>query len=772
MEFSKHSANISDEFQFKYIPKVELEKVIKKVKMEVRSLHEDKSGMWNNFCTVSSELNAVCNKKRSEMNNVRVMTNDEVNLVLKGNENKFIAPLFGPPRRFYASSSDKKESEKSTTKSQAQSSKNDEMKMWQNAQISSTPVVEEINVADIQQLKQSPRCDVQVKQNKITAATACSLDDSSCSSDDDDTLTLDGEQFLKELEELKRQEEEEEEKLKNKKKEHLNETEKKLICDTSDKKFDFRNDDCSEKSLKSLPQPTVRTEKNIRSAPKIEKNQLSNNRRQHRVEKSNVKVSKEAVRAQNLVKVSSNANEKSLVPSSSPTIASAHFYLLISKVGGYQEKTCHYLDCLGEIICNPPQMIDVNDLSRRKQRSTEFANRFSRNHLYQIERTTEELRIMSDNPVDIAAKVETLFLYIMQAIQSYLKCVEMFIYNSCPDKLSALIESIVHACKICFERNAFSNKDAIFVEILRKCDEMRSFLVMNKKSQPTFMTFTTDFHAKVLPKNSKMYVSPYFNPYALRKVKSPYAPPKNPHPIPKMKSRAKSIESKSARQSDQVRKNSTQSNKNKQQPKIKRSNSEISTIIGRENLASQKKQIKNLVDMVHTVTQEKISVIVDSLFKQITPEQVTKEVKKPKTQEISSDEKSEAKNEIKSPKDVSKSDDGESEQPSSMSNASISDTLKKNVRVVTYKEKPQNNDEHEKEKLRKLREQALAERLKIIESQSNNPLYNNSSFNEPWKMVAEVSDKLLEEMLENLIKDFDFGEKSFVESFLKHELTC
>lgn len=35
-----------------------------------------------------------------------------------------------------------------------------------------------------------------------------------------------------------------------------------------------------------------------------------------------------------------------------------------------------------------------------------------------------------------------------------------------------------------------------------------------------------------------------------------------------------------------------------------------------------------------------------------------------------------------------------------------------------------------------------------------------------------ISDKLLEEMLSSVLSELDFGEKSFVESFLRHELEC
>lgn len=37
-------------------------------------------------------------------------------------------------------------------------------------------------------------------------------------------------------------------------------------------------------------------------------------------------------------------------------------------------------------------------------------------------------------------------------------------------------------------------------------------------------------------------------------------------------------------------------------------------------------------------------------------------------------------------------------------------------------------------------------------------------------LSLRISDKLLEEMLSTVLAELDFGEKSFVESFLRHEL--
>lgn len=57
----------------------------------------------------------------------------------------------------------------------------------------------------------------------------------------------------------------------------------------------------------------------------------------------------------------------------------------------FQKKICQYLDYLREIVEDPPELEDMDDLRKRQQRASEFANRFARNHLYQIGRTVREL---------------------------------------------------------------------------------------------------------------------------------------------------------------------------------------------------------------------------------------------------------------------------------------------------------------------------------------------------------------------------------------------
>ena len=56
----------------------------------------------------------------------------------------------------------------------------------------------------------------------------------------------------------------------------------------------------------------------------------------------------------------------------------------LGKISLYQNKICQYLNYLQEIIEEPPELEDKNDLKKRQTRATEFSNRFVRNHLYQI----------------------------------------------------------------------------------------------------------------------------------------------------------------------------------------------------------------------------------------------------------------------------------------------------------------------------------------------------------------------------------------------------
>ncbi|KAL7041888.1 hypothetical protein ACKWTF_000941 [Chironomus riparius] len=146
---------------------------------------------------------------------------------------------------------------------------------------------------------------------------------------------------------------------------------------------------------------------------------------------------------------------------------------VVKKVSDYQDRICKYLSRIYDIICEPHETDDIHDFKTRQRRSVEFTNLFVRNHLYQIGRLAENIRVMNGNPIDIVTKVNSLFHLILQGVQSYLKNLEGFIYNNSPDKLLVLTEYIVNAIKVCFERQACSIRDNGIMEILGVIDNIR-----------------------------------------------------------------------------------------------------------------------------------------------------------------------------------------------------------------------------------------------------------------------------------------------------------
>lgn len=69
-----------------------------------------------------------------------------------------------------------------------------------------------------------------------------------------------------------------------------------------------------------------------------------------------------------------------------PDSSQADLAVALNRISMFQGKICQYLDYLREIVEEPPELEDKNDLRKRQMRATEFSNRFARNHLYQIGR--------------------------------------------------------------------------------------------------------------------------------------------------------------------------------------------------------------------------------------------------------------------------------------------------------------------------------------------------------------------------------------------------
>ena len=116
---------------------------------------------------------------------------------------------------------------------------------------------------------------------------------------------------------------------------------------------------------------------------------------------------------------------------------------------------------------------------------------------------------MPDNPVDLATKVNFLFQVIMQAVQTYLKNVEMIIYNHCPDKLLVLIDFIINAMKVCFDRMVFDKRDLPIQQMMRKCLDMKKYLEMNQQSFAKFASISESRKSSLFSRGSFAFETPY-----------------------------------------------------------------------------------------------------------------------------------------------------------------------------------------------------------------------------------------------------------------------
>lgn len=147
--------------------------------------------------------------------------------------------------------------------------------------------------------------------------------------------------------------------------------------------------------------------------------------------------------------------------------------------------------------------------------------------------------------MDVATKVNLLFHAIMQAVQTYLKNVEMFIYNSYPDKLFVLVDFIINASKICFDRKVFDKTNIMIVKMLRKSVDMKRFLELNQRkasssfeSSVSVSSRSRDLHSRNSYAHERTRANEKISAYGKpkrpqlksMKVKSPYdAPQENLH---------------------------------------------------------------------------------------------------------------------------------------------------------------------------------------------------------------------------------------------------
>lgn len=195
------------------------------------------------------------------------------------------------------------------------------------------------------------------------------------------------------------------------------------------------------------------------------------------------------------------------------------------------------------------------------------------------------------------------------------------------------------------------------------------------------------------------------------------------------------------------------------------------------------------MEMLRNVAKEKIQELLGPLLDTIpsTPQpRVTSDIKpqKPPTTDSSISSKTTSTNEtvqriapnIQYLYVKSKNDSESTLKPNEILPSSLEVPKTK---ILTYSQKPplktddsKDDDICEQPDNEAFKKLAQKERRKIIKSMVDNPLYLNEQFDEPWKIFANVSETLIDDMLKSIIKDFDFGEKSFVENFFKHELAC
>ncbi|XP_055586434.1 uncharacterized protein LOC129739075 [Uranotaenia lowii] len=70
-----------------------------------------------------------------------------------------------------------------------------------------------------------------------------------------------------------------------------------------------------------------------------------------------------------------------------------------------------------------------------------------------------------------------------------------------------------------------------------------------------------------------------------------------------------------------------------------------------------------------------------------------------------------------------------------------------------------------------LKRQIFRDRLEAVRRMSQNPIYVNGNFDRPWQTVSRISDQLVDELVQETTEQgLDFGERSFVEDFIRLQL--
>lgn len=466
--------------------------------------------------------------------------------------------------------------------------------------------------------------------------------------------------------------------------------------------------------------------------------------------------------------------------------------------------------------------------------------------------------------MDVATKVNLLFQAIMQAIQTYLKNVEMFIYNSNPDKLFVLVDFIINASKICFDRNVFDKKDAVIVKMLRKSMEMKRFLEMNQRSVAKFES-TSKLRPRLQSRNSYAYGNMETNEkYAIygtpaskemkpkrsvgKSRNNPFgSATKSPYNIPPLSSEKSTKQNLYSTRQRGVPPSTLNTPAMKTlSPGVRKSISNVSTMVQREKqqapaceeeieeksgktekpleeskvVGMEKTDVSEIIEMLRNVAKDKIREIIAPYIAELVPKcneklpipmtttRVTASVKpkKPSTTESSDSSKTanshatvqsaaqytleKSKNESEETLKALPSEEKPSlfaltveEEPSSQllpevpKTKIVTSTLKppplKSDDIAQALEVDDSDDDFDvldNETMEALKETALKERKAYREAMNENSLYSNDQYGEPWKKFESISERLIDEMLMNIISEFDLGEKCFVEKFFQQEL--
>lgn len=369
---------------------------------------------------------------------------------------------------------------------------------------------------------------------------------------------------------------------------------------------------------------------------------------------------------------------------------------------------------------------------------------------------------MSDNPLDLADRVNSLTQVTMQAVQVYLKNVPMFISNCQPDKLLVLIDFIINSVKICVRREVLDKRDLVVQKLLRKSFDLKTFLESNHQSKPKFVSVVDE-----KPWYSTIYKNPYGSKLSM--YDSAGAKPKtarNPHAGVK----PRALQSQSSIASGMkplVSRNVQKKPSRVASPRVRKSISEVSTAVQkvnprelRENVAEKpeeevqppavndNRKERELMEMIQDITKEKIQEMLlpfiarlsdsqkpqDSFSPELKspPKRVTSEVEAVKPE---AHEKVERISKNVQYLYVKSNDDG------TPSKASIAASPMKPAKVETKRKFLQppvltSSGKSDKDIVKELKERALKERLDYVSQMMENPLYNNEAHSEPWRMFA------------------------------------